>query len=112
VSHHTLSALGRVALAPALVAVPELPPEQAEQVESALASAGVWRLHERASLPEAMVARPDLRGVQVTTMGRGPADDPAFFAAAFAAGSIAARIARGEAHIGQKPPGADEDAFA
>ena len=112
VSHHTLCALTRVALAPALVAVPELPAGQAEQVEVSLSAAGVWRRHERASLPEARGAEPDLRGVEVTTMGRGPADDPAFFAAAFAAGSIAAGVARGNARIGAKAPRANDGASA
>jgi len=32
----------------------------------------------------------------VSTMGRGPAEDPAFFLAAFAAGEVAARLAAGE----------------
>jgi hypothetical protein len=87
VSHHTLCALTRVALAPAHVAVPALPAEQAEQVEAALERAGVWRLHTRAPGVSLGVQQPDLRGVEVTTMGRGQADDPAFFSAAFAAGA-------------------------
>ena len=95
VSHHTLSALTRVALAPALVAVPVLGTEQAEQVDIALTAAGVWRLHERAPTAVAGVLDPDMRGIEVTTMGRGPLDDPAFFAAAFAAGAAAADVARG-----------------
>jgi len=89
VSHHTLSALTRVALAPALVAVPELPAEQAEQVEAALEDAGVWRLHRRAPVTATGAVRPNLRGVEVTTMGRRFEDDPAFFLAAFAAGAAA-----------------------
>jgi hypothetical protein len=92
VSHHTLCALTRVALAPALIAVPPLPAEQAEQVEAALEGAGVWRLHRRAP-DRPSTSAPDMRGVEVTTMGRGPADDPAFFAAGFAAGAAAAVLA-------------------
>jgi len=98
VSHHTLSALTRVALAPALVAIPELARPEAEQVEATLADAGVWRLHTRAPAEgRAGAAGPDLRGIEVTTMGRGPSDDPAFFAAAFAAGSAAVGVAHGAA---------------
>lgn len=95
VSHHTLAALTRVALAPALVPVPQLPAPQAEQVEAALADAGVWRLHERVADLSASAngSPPDLRGVEVTTMGRGLADDPAYFAAAFSAGAVAAGVA-------------------
>jgi hypothetical protein len=97
VSHHTMSALTRVALAPALVAVPELPSPQAEQVEAALENAGVWQLHTRSQAKGGAECAPDLRGVEVTTMGRGPADDPAFFAAAFAAGVTAVNVRRSQA---------------
>jgi hypothetical protein len=38
---------------------------------------------------------PDMRGVRVRTMGRGPSDDPAFFAAAAAAGTVASRLLSG-----------------
>ncbi|MDP1793687.1 MAG: DUF3866 family protein, partial [Acidimicrobiales bacterium] len=88
VSHHTLCALTRVALAPALIAVPALPAPQAEQVEASLERAGVWTRHRRAPAAPAPLT-PDLRGVEVTTMGRGFDDDPAFFAASFAAGAAA-----------------------
>ncbi len=44
-------------------------------------------------------SEPDMRGVGVTTMGRGPADDPAFFSAAFAAGDIAFRVAEGTLNL-------------
>jgi len=87
VSHHSLTALGRVALAPCTVAVPALPPEQAAILEGALADAAVWSRHRRADVPAAGL--PDLRGLRVRTMGRGPDDDPAFFLAAAAAGTIA-----------------------
>jgi len=90
VSHHTLAALTQIALAPVRVAVPGLPQEYAEQVEEVLESAGVWDRHSRA---DAAATPPDLRGVRVSTMGRGLSDDPSFFAAAFAAGEVAARIA-------------------
>ncbi len=90
VSHHTLIALSRVALAPARVPVPALPREQAAAVDSALADAGVWERHVRADVPGDGL--PDLRGVRVRTMGRGPAEDPAFFAAAAAGGTEAGRL--------------------
>ena len=95
VSHHTVSALTRIALAPALVAVPDLPAEHAEQVEAALEQTGVWRLHTRAPSAGTGLRWPDLRGVKVTTMGRRPADDPAFFSAAFAAGAAAVELCGG-----------------
>jgi len=91
VSHHSLVALSRVALAPARVAVPSLPVDQAAAVEAALADAGVWERHVRAATATSSGA-PDMRGVRVTTMGRSIAEDPAFFEAAFAAGRVAADL--------------------
>jgi Protein of unknown function (DUF3866) len=95
VSHHTLTALGQLALARAAVAVPVLDdPELAATVERQLADAGVAGRHELVR-----VAAPDPAGllgrwgVEVATMGRGPADDPAFFVAAAAAGTLAGQLA-------------------
>ena len=92
VSHHTLSALTRVALAPATVAVPALPAEQALLVDELLESAGVWGRHVRSDAGP--LEDIDMRGLEVKTMGRGPDVDPAFFSAAFAAGVTAARALR------------------
>lgn len=89
VSHHTLVALSRIALAPATVAVPRLPAEELAVVESGLSEAGVWARHIRADAGDGY-ALPDTRGVECRSMGRTSADDPAFFAAAAAAGSVAA----------------------
>jgi hypothetical protein len=100
VSHHTVSALTRVALAPALVAVPDLPAPQAEQVEAALENSGVWQLHTRSQATCTGSPAPDMRGVVVTTMGRNREDDPAFFAAAYAAGVTAANVRRSQAEVG------------
>ena len=93
VSHHTLAALTQITLAPVRIAIPTLPEEFAEQIEDALDSSGVWDRHSRADSQAGRTMPPDMRGIQVTTMGRGFDDDPAFFAAAFAAGEVAARIA-------------------
>jgi hypothetical protein len=95
VSHHTLAALSRIALAPSKVAVPSLPAEFLDSIEESLDSAGVWMLHERVDSPAGMQIPPSMRGVEVRSMGRGMAEDPAFFAAAFAAGEIASRYSSG-----------------
>ena len=92
VSHHTLAALSKVALAPAFVAVPALPQEYSDAIDSALQSAGVWERHTRVQAQAGRSAPPSLRGINVTTMGRDLAQDPAFFAAAFAAGEIASNM--------------------
>lgn len=104
VSHQTLTALTGVALARAVVAVPDIEAGQLALVDEALESAGVWRLHERRFVAD--VSLPDLRGVEVRTMGRSPEDDPAFFAAAAAAGRVAAGEAPTEAGRGAERPDA------
>jgi hypothetical protein len=94
VSHHTLVALSRIALAPSTVAVPRLPAGELAQVEADLAGAGVWTRHARVDAGDGH-ALPDTRGIECGSMGRTPADDPAFFAAAAAAGTVAAEMLAG-----------------
>jgi len=89
VSHHTITALTRIALAPALVAVPELDPVLQGLVDDDLRSAGVWERHERVFLSSVL---PEMHGVPLRSMGRAPEDDPAFFLAASAAGAVAADL--------------------
>lgn len=91
-SHHSLTAYGRVALASADIAVPRLADaafdaqirEQAEQL------GGRHRLHDVqvADLDTPLRAAP----VRLTSMGRGLDDDPAYFLAAAAAGRLAATL--------------------
>jgi hypothetical protein len=96
VSHHTLAALAKIALLPALVPIPALPAELRDQVVAALDAAGIFTRHVQVDAESTGGEPPSLRGVTVTSMGRGIADDPAFFAAAFAAGEVAAqRVVRG-----------------
>jgi hypothetical protein len=94
VSHHTLVALTRVALAPAIVAIPTLDERMSDAIHAALEKARVADRHRLVTSAEGSIAPPPLRGLEVTTMGRGPSDDPAFFAAAYAAGDIAFKVAR------------------
>ena len=96
VSHHSLTALGRLALARCAVAVPSLADAAlAGLVDRQLDEAGVAGRHELVR-----VAAPDPAkllaawGLEVTSMGRGPDEDPLFFAAAAAAGTLAGRLAR------------------
>jgi Protein of unknown function (DUF3866) len=98
VSHHSLTALGRLALARAKVAVPAVDdPELAATVAGQLELAGVTARHELV-----LVEPPDAAkllaswGLEVRTMGRGPDDDPVFFSAAAAAGTLAGRLAAAE----------------
>jgi len=94
VSHHSLTAYGRVALAPADVAVPAL--------EGPLAELGALVRAQSAPLaPPHRLVEVGLAGLQMaltqspvglSTMGRGLADDPAAFLASAAAGRHAAAL--------------------
>ncbi|MFE7874055.1 DUF3866 family protein [Micromonospora humida] len=92
VSHHSLTAYGRVALAPAELVVPAgLPPELAARVDAALVPlAGRHTLVrvDTDGLDAALRALP----VRLSTMGRGLDADHAYFLAAAAAGRHAAAL--------------------
>jgi hypothetical protein len=96
-SHHSLTAYGRVALVPADVVVPQFDGDLAalgarvrEQAAALGAPHGRHRLVEVGveGLAEALAASP----VRLSTMGRGYDADPAAFLAAAAAGRHAARL--------------------
>lgn len=93
VSHHSLTAYGRVALAPAEIVVPVLGGEFGAAVRDQAAALGHPRgrhiLVEEPTdcLDEALAACP----VRLSTMGRGPDADRASFVSAAAAGRYAAR---------------------
>jgi hypothetical protein len=98
VSHHSITALARVALVPVHVAVPKVVDEaRRSAIWDALRAAG---LHERHQLVE-VNGRPALdllaeRGIEPESMGRRVADDPECFLAAGAAGVLAGRMAVGD----------------
>jgi len=91
VSHHSLTAYGRVALARAQVVVPELGGEFGDLVASG--AAGLGGRHEIVTVPvDGLEAA--LRGcpARLSTMGRGLDEDLAYFLAAAAAGRHAGRL--------------------
>ena len=94
VSHHSLTILRDVCVAEANVAVPVLQDPQRDRVWDDLRGE---RLEERHQLVEVdgrpALAELERAGVAVESMGRTPADDPAFFLSAGAAGVLAARMA-------------------
>ena len=110
-SHHAATALGHVALAPALVPVPDPlvaeplvsdgraslePTDAAALLDRQLLEAGIAARHERIDVPlnpDAEASGALTCGLRVTTMGRTPAQDPAFFRCACAAGLVLAREA-------------------
>jgi Protein of unknown function (DUF3866) len=92
VSHHSLTAYGRVALASADVVVPELPGDFGAEVIAAAEPLGARHNLVRVGvegLREVLAACP----VPLSTMGRGLDDDLAYFLAAAAAGRHAASLA-------------------
>ena len=92
-SHHSTTVLGRLALAPADVVVPGLPdPLGSEVARQAAPLGGRHRLVHVGTDGLGAVLRDC--PVPLSSMGRGPADDPAPFLAAAAAGVHAARLAR------------------
>ncbi len=94
ISHHTLTALGRIAAVPATALVPYLEGEQQELVEAQLEAFESRVEHYFAQLEHCCFNAEALRGLRVTSMGRGPDDDPVFFEAASAAGAAAGGMAR------------------
>jgi hypothetical protein len=91
ISHHSLTAYGRVALARADVAVPALGGELGARV--AEQAAPLAARHTLVTVPcgglrEALAQSP----VPLSSMGRGLAEDPAYFLAAAAAGRHAASL--------------------
>lgn len=89
-SHQTVTALMKVALAPAFVAVPNLPSPLSDALERALEISGMRQRHECRHVTAHL---PNTRGVEVRSMRRSAEDDPAFFLAAAAAGTVAAQLA-------------------
>jgi hypothetical protein len=97
-SHHSITALSRVALVPVHVAVPALEDEgRRRKIWDSLRDAGLEGRHQ---LVEA-TGQPALdlladQGIESDSMGRLVGDDPAFFLAAGAAGVLAGRMAAGD----------------
>ncbi|MDR1357903.1 MAG: DUF3866 family protein [Coriobacteriales bacterium] len=89
-SHHTRTVLGRVCLCEVWLPLPgNLSASQTREVMQQMEESGILAKHALVPVFAELDAI-DLRGVEVTTMGRGRSDDPAFFSAAFAAGIQAA----------------------
>lgn len=93
VSHHSLTAYGRVALAPAELVVPDgLEPGLAREVDTALAPLAARHRIVRVPI-DGLDAALRAAAVPLSTMGRGLDADHAYFLAAAAAGRYAARLA-------------------
>jgi hypothetical protein len=90
VSHHSLTALRLGASRRAVVAVPTLPPAQAERVQGDLAATNIAAHHDLIEVESpAVLELLTTSGFAVSSMGRPAAADPALFLAAGAAGALA-----------------------
>ena len=95
ISHHSLTAYGRVALARADVVIPGLPGPFGAQVAAEAAELG--GRHAVVTVPvDGLEAALRASPARLSTMGRGLADDLAYFLAAAAAGRHASRLLRGD----------------
>jgi Protein of unknown function (DUF3866) len=91
ISHHSMTAYGRVALARADVVVPELPGEFGERVVGAAQPLGARHSLVRVGVDGLYEPLRDCP-VRLSTMGRGLDEDLAYFLAAAAAGRHAATL--------------------
>ena len=90
-SHHSLTALGRVALRPADVAVPQLDGPFGADLRQACAE--LSPPHRLVEVPvDGLLAALRACPVPLSSMGRGLDEDPAYFLAAAAAGRLAASL--------------------
>lgn len=117
ISHHSLTAYGRVALAAAHIAVPELDGALGEQVLTQARALGEARpgaaAHHLVRVPlagleEALRQAERATGSRMSTMRRGLDEDAAAFLAAAAAGRLAGTLLRAEEHAPagtETPPG-------
>ncbi len=88
VSHHVRTALARGTSVRALIGVPH--GRFAGRVHADLAESGLDTIHDVVEVPVPDVAELlASHGVRVTSMGRGPEEDPGFFEVAGAAGVVA-----------------------
>ncbi len=93
VSHHSLTAYGRVALAPAEIVVPDLPGAVGASVRAAVQQLA----HRHRIVMEPIDGLLDVlknSPVRLSTMGRGLDEDAAYFLAAAVSGRYAARLLR------------------
>jgi hypothetical protein len=94
ISHHTITALGQVAAQQAVIALPELDNQQyRDMIYEQLEQSGISERHRVVACDGSPALHYlDKKGISVSSMGRKPSDDPAFFLAAGAAGLIAADL--------------------
>lgn len=91
-SHHTITALGRIALAPADLPLPVLPGEQGEQLLAQVRRAALPKRNHVFFVEGVSLDHLRESGFDCSTMGRSLEEDPAFFLAVVAAARHAAGL--------------------
>lgn len=93
ISHHTRTALGRIALRACDVVLPVMDPEKTALVKTQLEESGISGQHRLAEVDASTTEEALAKyGLKVSTMGRGFEQDREFFLAAGAAGIYAAGL--------------------
>ncbi|MBI2914923.1 MAG: DUF3866 family protein [Firmicutes bacterium] len=93
ISHHTVTALGRIAQTRAVVPLPQLPEPRRSLLQEALSASGLAARHDIVfESADSVLDVLEREQVPASTMGRGPAEDREFFLTAAAAGMVAARL--------------------
>lgn len=92
VSHHSVSALTIGCPVPVRIAIPKLNQDALGSIMDDVVNAGLWERH-RVTVEEVddMESSLEKLGMRPSSMGRNLSDDPAFFAAAWAAGAAGAK---------------------
>lgn len=93
-SHHTITALGKIALSACTVVLPKLADQEQNHILQQQI-AGAWPKDKHQVVLEngqPALEELDQRGIKVTSMGRKVQDDPAFFLAAGASGIYSAKL--------------------
>jgi len=89
-SHHTATVLGRLALADAILPLPDMMPEQSGIILAQLQQDQITRHQLRTVDATPGITLCQEKGIPLRSMGRRYEDDPLFFQAAAAAGRVAA----------------------
>lgn len=94
ISHHSITALSKIALAPVSIPYPELDADEFNEMYASLneLKARCVQKHTYVALRSSHFNEKALKGLRVSSMGRGYDDDPLFFEAAWAAGQFAADL--------------------
>lgn len=93
ISHHTLTVLQKVALAPTVVPMARLPENQMQVVLEQWKKARLQRHCLKVVEAEKQFEELVVSGLNLATMGRSPEKDKAFFLTSVAAGIVAAELA-------------------